>query len=391
MTNYFINDILESTIANTPALDMTGDDTLMLAPGGELVATGDSSAALYIDSGATGNVAVIDGTLMASGNGIEDHSVYMGLTLNGTIAAENEGILVNTTGFAIIGIGTAGVVEGGNDGIVLEANNTTVSNNGNIDGLEVAIWNNGTGSTIVNNGTIAGLIAIQMVSGNLAVTNNGLISGEITSINESNFTFTNNGTLNGAVTLIANDLVDNAGTIRGNVAMGTGETLDNTGIIHGNISFVGGTNIFDTRHGEVTGTVTGGSGSDTFLAGSAPVTFIGGSGTEVLTGGAGDDTITAGSGKDTITGGKGDDFLTAGTGKDIFVYNGNFGNDTIADFNTRRDVIHFAANDFTSYSELQSHMAQAGTDVVITLDANNSIVLMHETLASFTSSDFTFG
>jgi hypothetical protein len=73
------------------------------------------------------------------------------------------------------------------------------------------------------------------------------------------------------------------------------------------------------------------------------------------------------------------------------MYNGNFGNDTINKFNVHHDIIHFAANDFASYSALESHMVQAGTDVVITLDANDSIVLTHETLANFSSSDFTFG
>ena len=118
---------------------------------------------------------------------------------------------------------------------------------------------------------------------------------------------------------------------------------------------------------------------------------IGGSGTEILTGGAGDDVITAGSGKDTITGGKGDDLLTAGTGKDTFMYSGNFGNDTIDSFNHNKDIIHFAANDFASYTALESHMVQDGADVVITLDATDSIVLTNQTLANLTSSDFTFG
>ena len=83
---------------------------------------------------------------------------------------------------------------------------------------------------------------------------------------------------------------------------------------------------------------------------------------------------------------------TAATkGFDTFNYSGNFGNDTISLFNVNRDTIHFAANDFSSFSELQSHMAQVGADVVITLGSTDTIVLTHETLANFTSSDFTFG
>ena len=173
--------------------------------------------------------------------------------------------------------------------------------------------------------------------------------------------------------------------------MGAGDSVVNTGAIHGSVSFTGGTNTLNTTHGEITGTVTGSSGSDTFIAGAAPVTFIGGSGTEAMTGGAGDDVITAGSGKDTITGGKGDDLLTGGSGKDTFLYSGNFGNDTIVNFNAHHDLIHFAANDFASYTALEPHMVQAGADVVITLDAADTIVLTNQTLANFTASDFTFG
>jgi hypothetical protein len=36
-------------------------------------------------------------------------------------------------------------------------------------------------------------------------------------------------------------------------------------------------------------------------------------------------------------------------------------------------------------------MAQVGHDVVITLDAGDTIILQHITLAHLTASDFTFG
>lgn len=390
MTSYFIDTVVENTAEDEPTLDLTGNDSLLLSPTGQLVATGEGGTALTLDSGGNNNIVLLDGTVMSSGDGIDDSSTFMNLTLNGTVSAAGVGLSLDESGVAYITIGASGVMDGANIGILADSNNTQITNLGTVSGVENAIIMNGTG-TIVNDGTIVGESALLEDSAGLTFTNNGLVSGTIEADNASNLTLTNNGTIAGAISLIAGDTLVNTGTISGNVSMGTGETLDNTGIIHGTVTFAGGTNVLDTRHGEITGTVTGGSGSDTFIAGSDAVNFIGGSGTEVLTGGAGDDVITAGSGKDTITGGKGDDLLTAGSSRDTFAYNGNFGNDTIVDFNTKHDIIHFAANDFAGYTALEAHMVQAGTDVVITLDANDSIVLTHETLANFTSSDFTFG
>jgi Ca2+-binding RTX toxin-like protein len=271
------------------------------------------------------------------------------------------------------------------------ANNTTIDNSGTIVG---AVQDDGAVGplTVFNSGTfMGGSFAIQGTAYNDGVTNSGTIHGSI-DLGTGTDIVNNDGKIVGYVAFEGTaDQLDNSGSIKGNVYMGSGDSVINTGVIHGNVTFAGGINTLNTSHGEITGTVTGGSGSDTFIAGSAAVTFIGGSGTEVLTGGAGDDVITAGSGKDTITGGKGDDILTGGKSVDTFIYSGNFGNDTIINFNTHHDIIHFAANDFASYSALEPHMVQAGADVVITLDASDSIVLTNQTLSNFSASDFTFG
>ena len=288
---------------------------------------------------------------------------------SGTISSQNDTSIVLFSGESNATIDNTGLITGGiqDDG---GTGPLTIHNSGTITALDLAIQAGACDGYVLNGGTIRG--GIDMGTGLGIINNDGKIIGDVS--------------FEGA-----GDALDNSGTIKGNLTMGTGDTVTNTGTIHGGVYFTAGTNVLNTSHGEITGLVEGGSGTDTFIGGAAAVTFIGGSGTEVLTGGSGDDTIVAGSGKDTITGGKGDDTLTAGKGTDTFMYSGNFGNDTISAFNVHHDFIHFAANDFTSYSELQSHMAQVGTDVVITLDASDSIVLTHETLASFTSTDFIFG
>jgi len=44
----------------------------------------------------------------------------------------------------------------------------------------------------------------------------------------------------------------------------------------------------------------------------------------------------------------------------------------------------------TNGAAAQAHMAQVGTDVVITLDAGDTIVLLHQTLAHLVAHDFAF-
>ncbi len=356
--------------------------------------------------------AKYNGVLFYSGSA--NSSLYNGGTIESNHGSNNDIYVAD----ANIQIDNAGLISGPVDPLDINGANTLIINSGTItgqDGASVIMFGGANNTTIDNSGMIVGAIQDSGATGPLTVSNSGTIMATSFAIQGTGFSdsVTNSGTIHGSIdmgagtTVVNNDgkivgyvsfegagdSLDNSGSIKGNLYMGTGDTVTNTGIIHGNVTFAGGTNTLNTSHGEITGTVTGGSGSDTFIAiaGNAAVTFIGGSGTEVLTGGAGDDVITAGSGKDTITGGKGDDILTAGKGFDTFIYSGNFGNDTINVFNTHRDTIHFAANDFTSYSEVQSHMVQAGTDVVITLDASDSIVFTHQTLANFTSSDFTFG
>jgi hypothetical protein len=81
-------------------------------------------------------------------------------------------------------------------------------------------------------------------------------------------------------------------------------------------------------------------------------------------------------------------------GSDLFAFSGNFGNVTFDDFvagsGSTHDTIQFAANDFGTFSQIQSASSQVGADVVIKLDATDSITLNNVTLASLVSADLKF-
>jgi Ca2+-binding RTX toxin-like protein len=119
----------------------------------------------------------------------------------------------------------------------------------------------------------------------------------------------------------------------------------------------------------------------------------GGSSNDVLTGGRGADTLSGGVASNPFIGNDGTDQLTGGQGADHFTFTGQFAHDTITDFTAAgagHDVIQLSSTEFATFAAVQADMAQVGADVVITLDANDSITLQHVTLGSLTAADFLF-
>ena len=103
-----------------------------------------------------------------------------------------------------------------------------------------------------------------------------------------------------------------------------------------------------------------------------------------------------------INGGSGNNTFIIGTGSNVYNPSGvadkldfgaAFGNDVINGFKTGvgHDVITFSGGDFSSFAELQSHMAQVGVNTVITLEAGSTIDLTHTTIAHLSAVDFVFG
>jgi Ca2+-binding RTX toxin-like protein len=133
----------------------------------------------------------------------------------------------------------------------------------------------------------------------------------------------------------------------------------------------------------------GGSGNDALNAGDGHDVLSGGSGNDVMNGGAGNDSLSAGSGNDVIAGGTSNDVMNGGSGNDLFVFESDFGEDTITDFQTT-DRIQLDSDLFSDFAAVIAASQQVGADTVITLDADNSITLQNVQLASLQANDFLF-
>ena len=90
-------------------------------------------------------------------------------------------------------------------------------------------------------------------------------------------------------------------------------------------------------------------------------------------------------GNDTFTSTAANQIFLGRGGNDTFVFSGNFGKDTIFDFQAG-DVLQLDHNTFANYSNVLAHSAQVGADVVIAADALHSITL-HNTALSQLSAD----
>jgi hypothetical protein len=126
--------------------------------------------------------------------------------------------------------------------------------------------------------------------------------------------------------------------------------------------------------------LNGGTGSDD---------LNGGGSNDQLFGDSGNDTLNGSSGADMLNGGTGDDTLIGGSGIDRYVFETEFGNDTITSFSAG-EVIDVAALGVSDFSGLA--IEQDGSDVVIRLtdDNENSIRLSNRNVSSIDEDDFIF-
>ncbi|MCA6107773.1 glycoside hydrolase family 113 [Bradyrhizobium cenepequi] len=139
-------------------------------------------------------------------------------------------------------------------------------------------------------------------------------------------------------------------------------------------------------------TLHGGAGNDSLKGGPGATQMQGDDGNDTLMGGTGHEVLYGGSGDDRLNGG-GNDTLSGGAGNDTFVFAPGFGKDAIVDFQNTdgaHDALQFDRTVFVDFSALQSHMAQNGTSVVITFDANNSVEIRNTTVDQLHATDFIF-
>ncbi|WP_293331727.1 calcium-binding protein [Microcoleus sp. CAWBG58] len=141
------------------------------------------------------------------------------------------------------------------------------------------------------------------------------------------------------------------------VYAGTGNDVVDGG--NGNDTLFGGKGFDLVNGGDWDDFVSGDRGNDTVLGGSGNDTALGGDGNDIVLGGDGNDSLFGGRGNDTVDGGRGDDFisgdrgadlLTGGAGSDTFYFagvGGDYGIDTITDFNPGEDKLSFDRNAFS--------------------------------------------
>ena len=93
------------------------------------------------------------------------------------------------------------------------------------------------------------------------------------------------------------------------------------------------------------------------------------------------------SGPSTLIGGP-SDILNGGPGADTFVFLPNFGTNAVNNFTPLVDALQFNQSAFADAATALSHAQQAGTDVVITLDAQDVVTLHNVQLANLHATDF---
>ncbi|MEM7544690.1 MAG: choice-of-anchor I family protein [Pseudomonadota bacterium] len=107
----------------------------------------------------------------------------------------------------------------------------------------------------------------------------------------------------------------------------------------------------------------GGNGQDELDGGDGNDLLRGGGGRDDLKGGDGDDTLTGNGGRDTLDGGAGNDLLRGGDGGDVFIFTGDFGDDTIRGFDVFSDDI-----DVLGAGLGDAEFAFSGNEVTVTFD-----------------------
>jgi Ca2+-binding RTX toxin-like protein len=188
---------------------------------------------------------------------------------------------------------------------------------------------------------------------------------------------------NGATITVGNGAGDIVAVDAGSPYFGDGSA---TKIIVGN----GNNDMVAIDSPGVSSTIALGNGNnDTVMASAAPDSRITvGNGNDTVLGGA-NNTIAIGNGQNQLVAAPGD-VWTVGSGQDTFAFDAGFGNNTITDFNTSRDVLQFNHALFVNFAAAMADTKQIGANTVITYDANDSVTLTGVAASHLTASNFKF-
>ncbi|MFO1151158.1 MAG: ELWxxDGT repeat protein [Alsobacter sp.] len=110
-----------------------------------------------------------------------------------------------------------------------------------------------------------------------------------------------------------------------------------------------------------------------------------------LTGDANANNFNGGGGADTLDGGLGNDTLAGGTGGDLFVFASGYGKDAITDFVAADDTVQLTglSGVFADGAAAYTASVQIGNDVVLTLDAANSLTFKNILKSALSAADFS--
>ncbi|MBL4837102.1 MAG: VCBS domain-containing protein [Kordiimonadaceae bacterium] len=116
-------------------------------------------------------------------------------------------------------------------------------------------------------------------------------------------------------------------------------------------------------------------------------TLSGTSSADLIDGLAGNDSIDGNDGNDTIVGGADNDTLSGGSGTDDFIFDANWGTDTITDFDSSNEILDLSATGLL-FTDLT--ITQSGLDTLIEDSSGNSILLENTAVTDIDQADFTF-
>ncbi|MFO1151169.1 MAG: matrixin family metalloprotease [Alsobacter sp.] len=110
-----------------------------------------------------------------------------------------------------------------------------------------------------------------------------------------------------------------------------------------------------------------------------------------LTGDANANNFNGSGGADTLDGGLGNDTLAGGTGGDLFVFASGYGKDAITDFVAADDTVQLTglSGVFADGAAAYTASVQIGNDVVLTLDAANSLTFKNILKTALSAADFS--
>lgn len=331
------------TTDHLSAIDITGaefEGNTIVLNGDITVNNADGIEGLRIDSKNTKLVIGESSVLDVVGTSSDAIYAYRGLDVenSGLIKGGSNGLLIHQG----LTLDNTGVIKA--DTAVLTVDNVFVENSGKLLGVIEGLHFGGDGSEVINakSGVIrGGEDGIQVTGeGSSLIRNFGLIKGE-NAINDAGLATTviNKGTLVGDVLLKeGDDIFDTRiGTVQGTIFGGEGQDTYKVSSQSVDISEAA-----DEGLDEVKSTVsyTLGDNLETLdLLGKKDINATGNDDNNTLAGNRGDNILKGRGGEDFFSSDRGNDLMIGGADADVFEFNGKNGHDTIKDYVDGTDKI----------------------------------------------------